>query len=379
MIELRGITWDHPRGYEPLIASAEPYAQAHGVYVFWEKRSLKDFGDAPIDALAERYDVLIIDHPHAGLAAASGCLLPLDRHIEPRTLQVLSEQSAGLSHQSYTFDGHQWALAIDAAMQTSAYRPDLLEEPLPEGWEDVLALGACFKARARYLGIPLVPTDCICSFLTLCANLGDPPGDAGDILVGEAIGRRALELLTEIAQVAHPESLSWNPIRLLEAMSTSNKVAYCPLTFSYTNYARAGYRPYLVRFHDIPGVKGAILGGTGFAVSARCKYQGAAVAYGLWLCGATTQRGFYLQHGGQPGNLVAWQDEEANRLTNGFFRDTLATLQHAYLRPRHHGFVAFQEAAGNVIHEFLRDRGNVTTCLDRLLELYQQSLGGTRP
>src|SRR5262249_29411895 len=122
MITLRGITWDHPRGYQPLAASVKPYMEMFGVAVEWEKRSLKDFGDAPIDKLAEQYDILIIDHPHVGLAAATNCLLPLDSCVAPETLQTLTDESAGPSHASYFYAGHQWALAIDAAMQSTAYR-----------------------------------------------------------------------------------------------------------------------------------------------------------------------------------------------------------------------------------------------------------------
>jgi multiple sugar transport system substrate-binding protein len=131
MIELRGITWDHPRGYQPLAASAEPYTAASGVRVTWEKRSLKEFGDSPLDVLAEDYDLLIIDHLHVGMAADAGCLLPLDTCLAPDVLAILAQQSAGPSHASYTDAGHQWALAVDAAMQASAYRPDLLSDPLP--------------------------------------------------------------------------------------------------------------------------------------------------------------------------------------------------------------------------------------------------------
>ena len=71
MITLRGITWDHPRGYAPLAASVAPYAQAHSVRVEWERRSLKDFGDAPLPELARDYDLLIIDHPHVGQESES--------------------------------------------------------------------------------------------------------------------------------------------------------------------------------------------------------------------------------------------------------------------------------------------------------------------
>jgi multiple sugar transport system substrate-binding protein len=369
-VRLHGITWDHPRGYQPLHASAEPYQQQTGVSVTWDKRSLKDFGDAPIDRLAEEYDLLIIDHPHVGLASASGCLLPLDDCLDAATLKTLAEQSAGPSHTSYFYHGRQWGLAIDAAMQASAYRADLLDEPLPDDWDAVISLGERLRSRGLYLVIPLCPTDAICSFLTLCANLGDPPGQMPGEMVSVETGQRALEILNALRDVAHPDSLDWNPIHTFDRMSSGDELAYCPLAFCYTNYARAGYKPHIVRFHNIPGVKGTILGGTGFAVSSRCRHPEAACAYGAWLCGAEVQRGLYLEEGGQPGNVIAWQDAAANRLTNNFFGATLATLEAAYVRPRHNGFVTFQERAGELINRHLRERSPVADCLASLRDLY---------
>jgi multiple sugar transport system substrate-binding protein len=369
MIELRGITWDHPRGYQPLAASVEPYADRSGVCVTWEKHSLKAFGDTPVDELAVQYDLLIIDHPHVGLAAATNALLPLDTCIAPDILATLASESAGPSHASYTYAGHQWALAMDAAMQTCAYCHDLLDEPLPQTWDEVIALGKRLQDGGRMMACTLVPTDCACCFLTLCASLGDPPGH-GDSLVSERVGRQALELIVEFHRVSHPDSLTWNPIRMLDHMSSENDVAYCPLTFCYTNYSRDSYAPHLVRFANIPGVKGSILGGTGYAVSARCQNPEAACAYGVWLCRADTQRTFYVENGGQPSNIVAWKDQQANQLTNHFLRDTLDTLQQSYLRPRHHGFVDFQVELGEIIHAMLRDGTDSGECLHRLSQLY---------
>lgn len=369
MVELRGMTWDHPRGYQPLFASVEPYTAQYGVRVTWEKRSLREFANAPVDALAEHYDLLIIDHPHAGLAAATNSLLPLDRCIAPETLPKLAAESAGPSHTSHCYAGHQWALAIDAAMQTSAYRSDLFGEAVPGSWDGVLALAKRLREAGRWTALTLVPTDCACYFLTLCASLGDPPG-RGDSLVSEQIGRRALDFMVEMHRLSHPESLTWNPIRLLDHMSHHDDVVYCPLTFCYTNYSSDGYAPYLVHFASIPSLKGSILGGTGYAVSAHCEYPEAACAYGVWLCNAHTQRTFYVENGGQPGKAVAWKDPAANHLTNNFFCDTLDTLQQSYLRPRHRGFVDIQIEAGEIIHAMLRDNTANEQCFAALLRLY---------
>jgi multiple sugar transport system substrate-binding protein len=373
MITLRGITWDHPRGYAPLAASTEPYTRLADVRVEWDKRSLKDFGDAPVDVLAEKYDLLIIDHPHVGLAASTGCLLALDTCIAPHVIKELADQSAGPSHASYFYAGHQWALAIDAAMQASAYRPDLLQFTLPDSWDGVIALGQRLKRVGLSIAMPLCPTDAICSFLSLCTSLGSPPGNRNK-LVDEATGQRALDYLAQCCRLSPPQCLDWNPIALLNHMSQADAVAYCPLTFCYTNYARDGYAAHLVRFHDIPGIKGAILGGTGFAVSARCTHPAEACAYGVWLCSAQIQSTLYLAHGGQPGNAVAWDDAAANKLTNNFFHDTRKTLDAAYVRPRHNGFVKFQEQAGRVINAFLRDGSSAEDCLNVLSRLYEETL-----
>ncbi|MCG8385332.1 MAG: carbohydrate ABC transporter substrate-binding protein, partial [Cytophagales bacterium] len=76
MIELRGIAWDHPRGYEPLIALSEMYSEVHPeVRITWDVRSLKEFGDMPVEDLIGRYDLITIDHPYMGQAHANQLLL----------------------------------------------------------------------------------------------------------------------------------------------------------------------------------------------------------------------------------------------------------------------------------------------------------------
>ena len=130
MIELRGSTWDHTRGYAPLAATAEAYSAAHpDVRIIWEKRTLRDFAEMPLPQLALRYDMIVLDHPWMGGCVATGSLLPLDECLSAEFLSDWAQNSVGKSHASYNYDGHQWALAIDAASQVSAYRPDLLAQP----------------------------------------------------------------------------------------------------------------------------------------------------------------------------------------------------------------------------------------------------------
>lgn len=377
MVTLRGIAWDHPRGRQAVEASSAPYKEKTGVNVEWQARSLKDFGDAPIDKLADEYDLLIFDHPHCGLADKTGCLLKLEDYIDTDTMQTLADQSAGPSHISYLYNNHQWGLAIDAAMQAASYRPDLYEGDFPRTWNGVVELGKRLDGTGKYIAIPLVPTDCICSFLSLCAAFGDPPGtdDSGALLTNDNTGIQALETLIALKNVAHPNALMWNPIWMYDHMSVENDVVYCPLAFTYTNYARDGYSDKLIQFTNIPGVKGSILGGAGFGVSSKCQHPQEAVDYGVWLCGGEVQSGFYVDEGGQPGNRLAWESDRANTITHNFFKDTYDTLDNAYVRPRHHGYHVFQEESGKAIHAMLKDNTDPATCLEAVKALYAASLG----
>ena len=51
-----------------LIASSALYEKLFGVKVTWQKRSLTNFGDQSLAGLGKRFDLFIIDHPHAVVA-----------------------------------------------------------------------------------------------------------------------------------------------------------------------------------------------------------------------------------------------------------------------------------------------------------------------
>ena len=69
-VALKGMTWNHPRGYLPLEAAAREWEARTGVAVNWDKRSLQDFESFPVELLAREYDLIIIDHPHVGQITA---------------------------------------------------------------------------------------------------------------------------------------------------------------------------------------------------------------------------------------------------------------------------------------------------------------------
>jgi len=120
---LTGMTWDHPRGFESVVACNDLIKAEFGVTVEWSARSLLQFGDQHVREFAEGRDLMVIDHPHVPDAVVDGAVIAMDDLVDQDTLERLARESAGPSHESYRFRGKIWALAIDAATQVSVYRP----------------------------------------------------------------------------------------------------------------------------------------------------------------------------------------------------------------------------------------------------------------
>src|SRR3954447_22424030 len=146
---LRGMTWSDPRGHEPVVTVAAAFAETRpDVAVVWDKRSLQDFEAFPVDALAATYDLMVIDHPHVGEVAAGGCLVPLDEALPAERIAAFAADSVGPSFESYRWQGHLWALPIDASAPVQAFRPDLLPAPAALWGDGGGAARAAGPARA---------------------------------------------------------------------------------------------------------------------------------------------------------------------------------------------------------------------------------------
>jgi multiple sugar transport system substrate-binding protein len=372
-IHLKGMTWDHSRGYDPMVATSDAFARDNpGVSISWEKRSLQAFADRPIEEMADAYDLMVIDHPHVGEVARNGLLLALDGIGHDGELADLAEQSVGVSHRSYEFDGRQWALAIDAATPVAAFRADKLESA-PTRWEDVVAL-----ARTGEVGFALLEINALMTFMGLAQNQGFALAE-DDRFIAIDHGAQVLDQMAEITALVDPRCLKLDPIGIYEWMGrTEDAPAYSPFGYGYTNYSREGYCPFPLTFADAPGVGdngpgGTVIGGTGIAVSASSRHRDAAVNYAFWIASADCQRGLFFAAGGQPGNAVAWEDEVCNAATRNFFTNTRQTLETAYLRPRYNGYMGFQDTAGHIVHAFLRKQTTRQATLDALQTAYQES------
>jgi multiple sugar transport system substrate-binding protein len=352
---LKGITWEHARGYGSVAAAAQAYREvAPDVEVRWEQRSLQAFADQPLESLVEQYDLLVIDHPHIPLAAEHGLFARLDGTGHDDELAVLAAQSVGPSHETYAHAGGQWGLATDAAAQVAAFRPDLLPEP-PRDWAGVLALAE--EGRVLW---PHKPVDAFSSLVTVASGNGEEPmRSPGIFLSADGLGE-AMETLRRLARLVPADNSTWNPIQTADALSSGDRFAYVPLMFGYTNYSRVGFRDHRVKYIDIPssraGVRGALLGGAGIAVSARTQHPEQAIAHAFWLDSAEVQEGVYYDAGGQPGNAVAWESDRTNADALDFFRGTRATLEGAYVRPRFVHYIELQNALSEFVTEALVGR-----------------------
>lgn len=371
---LRGMAWSHPRGYDPMIATTRTYeARNPGVRISWDKRSLRGFEHYPLEQLAKDYDLIVIDHPHVGGVAREGYLVALDELGPEGALETLATQSVGASHESYQFEGHQWALPIDAAAQVSAYRPESLGK-LPTRWSEVMKVAK--EGRTLW---PLTPVHALSSFFTLAANHGTPCAASPLRLIEPAGGYAVLEAMRIVSQYVPQECLTLDPIEALDRMSIDDSFVYCPLIYGYSNYARNGFGEHRIEFANIPslgssGPHGSTLGGTGIAVSAKSCAIEEAARYAFWVASAGCQKGLYFEAGGQPANMEAWNDIAVNNASHDFFRDTLETLQRAWLRPRYGGYLGFQAEGGEIVNAFLAGRIDVENTLRCLEEAYQKSL-----
>ncbi|MBK1783850.1 extracellular solute-binding protein [Prauserella cavernicola] len=352
-----GLTWDHPRGHDALAASA-------GELVRWDVQPLEGFESHPIDDLCARYDLVVLDHPHLGEALDAGCLLPLDEVFSAAELATWAAASIGPTMASYTMDGKQWALPLDAATQVAATRADLAGAA-PATWDDVLRL-----ARRAPVALSLAGPHAFLTFASLAVALGEEPATDPDELISEATGLAVLELMADIDALAPPETRGLNPIGLLELMVGTDRLAHCPLVYGYVNYAGR------VAFTDAPVVEpggrpGSTLGGTGLALSARCTPSPELLDHVRWLMSEAAQTEFLPRHSGQPSARAAWADPTIAGAD--FYRHTTATCEQSWVRPRHNGYIAFQSAASAVVREALAERADHRDALETMRALFRAS------
>ena len=374
MIELKGMTWDHSRGYDPMIATSKIFAEKHNneISIHWDKRSLQAFADRPIEQMVEEYDLMVIDYPHVGEVSAKGLLQMFDVDGYQHKLNLLDKQSVGLSHQSYNIDGHQWALAIDAATQVCCFRQDLISS-LPNSWNDLIDL-----AKENRVIWPLKPVHAISSFYSIYNNIAEEFNPNDKNFIQKELGVQTLLMMKQISKYLLDECFTMDPIKTAETLSETEDFFYSPYTYGFSNYSRKAYRKNIISYGNVidlsnKGPSGTHLGGTGIAISKKSKHKDLALEYSFWIAGSDCQQTTFYTSGGQPGNSDAWENYNINLETNNFFKNTRSTLDKAWVRPRHNGYMKFQDESGNIINEYLQSNMSEAKVIDKLTSKYAES------
>lgn len=374
---LKGMTWGHSRGIAPLQAFAQRFKQLYpDIEVQWRQRTLQEFADYPIEKLTETYDLLIIDHPWVGCAADTHCVLPLDQHLPEDYLKNQAENQVGGSHDSYHYGGHQWALAIDAAAPVPSFRKDLLEENgqrVPTTWAEVMDM-----ARKGKVAAPAIPIDLLMNFYMFCQAHGVVPFQSKEEVINQQTGLKALATMKEFYSLLDRKMFGANPIRVAEMMTMTNDYWYCPFAYGYSNYSHDGYSDYLLTYGDLvdfePGKPlRSTIGGTGLAVSAFSEFKKEALLFAEMVVSERNQTTEYVLNGGQPGHRKAWLDERNNYITHNYFKNTLTSLDASYMRPRYHGYLHFQDHAGDPIRDYMMGNGSPEQVLQKINAIYQES------
>src|SRR5262245_7438431 len=205
---VKGITWDHPRGYGPL-------DELGGVA--WARQPLEGFESTPIADLAAEYDLMVVDHP--GLGSALDTLVPLEEVLSEEELVAWRANAIGASYDSYILNGQTWALPIDAATQVAA---GTITDP-PRTWDEVREL-----ARDGGVTLCLGGPHALLTFFALCLARGAEP------FTDAATGEWAIELMAEL--IDDSELWRHNPIAVLSA-----KPLYCPLVYGYVTYTSLSF------------------------------------------------------------------------------------------------------------------------------------------
>jgi len=378
MIELKGITWDHSRALPPLVAAAQRYGELHPeVRVRWEKRTLHEFGHMPIDQLADRFDLIVIDHPWAAFSFNRGLVRDLKPLLGSDAVADLANHSIGPSYRSYEYDGGLLAAPIDAATPVPSWRADLLEKlgrEVPQTIDAVIAL-----ADAGHAVMPGFPADLFLNWSMLLEAFGARPFQSSEWIAEEGPALEAMDLLRRLAEGMPDAIYEWNPIAIAERMSRSDDIAYCAFAYSYGNYCRGHFCERPLRYGNLVRIDAdrplhSIVGGTGMAVTSHCDEAQAAADFARYCSSAFVQSGLYTYAGGQPARREAWEDAGLDAFNGGFFSGTRDAHENALLRPRYDGYVPLQEEAGLPLQEFLRGRMNSSTAWASINDRYRASL-----
>lgn len=355
---------------------SQRYEELHpGIRIHWDKRTLDEFGHKPIDQLIHDYDLIVIDHPWAGFCFDHNLVFDQKDLLTTDQWTDLEKNCIGPTFKSYFFENKLLAVPIDAATPVPSWRPDLVQKndlQIPATWDELIAL-----ADSKHAIMPAFGADLFLNWLMILHALDAHPFESAENIADRSKAIEAAGLLKRLAQPMPKEILNWNPIIIAELMTQQDKYAYCPFAYSYGNYCRPSFvsKPLkygnLVKLHEKP--LRSILGGTGIAISLRCKETKTAVDFASYCANAEIQSNIYTYAGGQAVRKEAWTDPKLSSFNGGFFEDSYISHENALVRPRYNGYVGLQEKAGSCLQQFIMEEISEVGLWNKMQDYYQNS------
>ena len=374
---LRGITWEHRRGFDPLVATAKSYHQIRpDVAVEWEQMSFHDcYHTSRHHCYSEtsRIDLVAFDYPNTGDYAANGWVLPVDELMTAEQRADLEEDADPRSLESYCFDGHLWGLPIDSACHILVYRPDLVDgATLPGDWDSLIELARELHRPPERYAFSNGGSSGGAAFLMLegiLGALGCEPFTEPENRIDRGAGQRALEILRQVDELSMPREV--HPAAFgYELLSRDDRVAMALGPFAYINYYGAD-NPRVLGAADMPtvpetGRKSSNLGGVGLGIHSWTKHPEEAWDYAWYVMSKEMQQGIYIENEGQPGRLSALRGEFSERHRSGFGRFLAEALDDGYLRPTRPGYHYLEHTGYLVTGRFMDGDADAETTLSEL-------------
>lgn len=375
---LRGITWESPRGYDPLVAASRLWMKNHpGVSVHWQQLPWYEFENTVLGSLARsdgQFDLIMFDHPWTGKVASENWLIPWEKLSGEGYLKMLARRVISHSLESYAMYGSHWALPLDSSCHCGLYRSDLTDgNQLPKTWEAVRDWAiANHNPPYRYaLILSLEGVLGTCLFLSMMAGLGFPPyADEDSPSCNKEAAAYILTLLKNLLIFTPSGSSKLGPWDIYDKFLADNDIVYSPSIFAYVNYFGKDRGQYL-RVCHVPGFDNGktgspILGGVGLGVAHTCTYPGYARDLGKYLMSEEVQQNIFPDHFGQPSAKTAWTDSAINKRFNNFYNDLAINMDNAYIRPRYPKFHYIELEVGKVLQQWWDNEINLNTILNQL-------------
>jgi multiple sugar transport system substrate-binding protein len=364
-LTIKGITWQNPRGHDPLVAAAALWQkQRPAVRIEWTQQPWYEFENTILRSLAAgdgAFDFIMFDHPWTGKLAQEKWLVPWDELAEPSYIAELRRRVVPPSLESYELDGHLWGLPLDGACHAALYREDLVDiRTVPGTWEELRTWARAFRNPDGRSPLVLLVEGVLghCLFLSVLAGLGHPAYlDEENPTCDRAAAEYALTLLRDLLSYCPPGSTHWGPWDIYDHLCTHDDVGYSPSIFAYVNYFTLPERGRLLRLGQVPSFAGkgpgrAILGGVGLGLARTFRHREAAVEHAIYLMSDDVQRDIFPAHSGQPAASAAWDDSTLNFQTNGFYAALKGNMAHAYIRPRYPSFHRLELDGGRALQRW---------------------------